>query len=374
MILDFFKHSLSNIYWLMAISIIGSFCASLYIIPKIIYMVNHHNLNEKPGHRSSHTKATPSMGGLAFFVAMILNLFLLKNIDVDTIGLNLAAALTIIFIIGLKDDLTVTTPKARILIEILAVLIIFSHSGFHCFSFDGFLGVNELPHIIIDVFHLFIILAIINAYNLIDGVDGLASTVGITIFSMFGLIFFSIGLYYYTILCLGIISMLAAFLRYNFSHDKKIFMGDTGSLLIGFLMAFLSLKFLTLQPETLLVLNIKPENKLFVLAALLVVPLFDLLRVVAVRIMHKENPFKADKNHVHHILLEMGWPHYKIALVLGLLNYCLAILIILLADYLKSFQMLVVLTFIFALFIVFFYKLKQNTTLKQPLNPISTKP
>lgn len=362
MILDFLRDVLSDIYWLMAISVIGSFAVATNIIPKIIFMVNHHKLNEVPGHRSSHTKATPTMGGLAFFIAFILNLFLLKKIDVDAIGLNLAAAMTLIFIIGFKDDLAVSTPRARILVEIVAISMIFFNTGFHTPSFEGFLGMQQIPQLLMDVLHIIIILTIINAYNLIDGVDGLASSIGISILSMLGLIFFLVELHYYFILCLALISMLLAFLRYNFSHENKIFMGDTGSLIIGFSIAFLSLKFLTMENNYFLNFSFRPENKLIIIAAILSVPLFDMLRVIGVRLLNKKSPFVADRNHIHHILIDYGWPHYKIALILSFINYSLAILIFYLASFLPSFYMLLILIVIFLVLLFTCHILKRNIT------------
>ncbi|AUS05827.1 MraY family glycosyltransferase [Pseudotamlana carrageenivorans] len=356
---------LTNPTILTLICCFGSFGLVNYLIPRIIFMVNHHNLSEQPGHRSSHTRATPTMGGLAFFVALILNLFLFKELDHDHIGLNLAAALTLVFIIGLKDDLAVSTPRARILVEIIAIFIIFFHPGFHSFSFNGFFGVYRAPQMLIDGLNILIILTIINAYNLIDGVDGLASAIGISVFSMLALIFYKIDLQFYFILALSLISMLLAFLKYNFSHKQKIFMGDTGSLIIGFCIAFLCLRFLTVNSLLYNYFAFKPENKLFIITGVLAVPFFDMLRVIGVRLLQGSSPFTADRNHIHHILLDLGLPHYKIAVILGGLNYVLAILIIFLSAHLSSLGMMAMLFIIFLLFLSVFYKLKTRIPIKQ---------
>lgn len=356
---------LTNPIILTLICCFGSFRLVNYLIPKIIFMVNHHNLSEQPGHRSSHKRATPTMGGLAFFVALILNLFLFKQLDHDDIGLNLAAALTLVFIIGLKDDLAVSTPRARILVEIIAIFIIFFHPGFHSFSFDGFLGIFKAPQLLIDILHILIILSIINAYNLIDGVDGLASAIGISVFSMLAMIFHKMDFHFYFILALTLISMLLAFLKYNFSHQRKIFMGDTGSLIIGFCIAFLCLRFLTVDSLLYNYFAFKPENKLFIITGVLAVPFFDMLRVIGVRLLQGASPFKADRNHIHHILLDLGLPHYKIAVILGGLNYVLAILIIYLSAKLSSIYMLFVIFGLLAMLLITFHLLKSKIILKQ---------
>lgn len=352
------KEILSNLAIVSMLTLICSFALVNYLIPKIIFMVNHHNLSEQPGERSSHVKATPSMGGLSFFVVLILAIFFFKYFDEEEVGLNLVAALTIIFIIGLKDDLAVSTPKARLLIEVLAISIMFFNSRLHISSFDGFLGIKTVPELMMDLFHIIVVLSIINAYNLIDGVDGLASTLGITIFSMFGLIFYTMGMDFYFLLCLCLIGILLSYMRYNFSHERKIFMGDTGSLLIGFCMAILSLKFLTMESIKFEYFSFEPENKLFIIAAILVVPLFDMFRVIGVRLLQGNSPFSADRNHIHHILLDLGLPHFGVALTLGLLNYVLAILLIFISSYLNSFYMMVVLLILFLTLLAVFYKLK----------------
>ncbi|WP_081958642.1 MraY family glycosyltransferase [Algibacter lectus] len=222
-------------------------------------------------------------------------------------------------------------------------------------------GIHELPTVVLDVLHVIIALTIINAYNLIDGVDGLASTLGISIFSMFGLIFLTMGLNYYFLICVSLICVLLAFMRYNFSHEKKIFMGDTGgSLVIGFCIAILTLKFLTLDTTLFHKFTFAPpQNKLLIVAAILAVPLFDMMRVIGVRLLKKQSPFTADRNHIHHILSDLGLEHYKIAILLGLLNYTLAIILIFFASIFNSFQMMFILPIIFVLLLGgIFHKLK----------------
>ena len=225
------------------------------------------------------------------------------------------------------------------------------------------MGIHEVPSIVLDVFHVIIALTIINAYNLIDGVDGLASTLGISIFSMFALIFLTMGLNYYFLICVSLICILLAFtllafMRYNFSHEKKIFMGDTGSLVIGFCIAILALKFLTIDTSLFKRFTFAPQNKLLIVAAILAVPLFDMMRVIGVRLLKKQSPFTADRNHIHHILSDLGLEHYKIAILLGLLNYTLAIILIFFASIFNSFQMMFILPIIFILLLGIFHKLK----------------
>lgn len=354
------KEILSNLTIVSILTVICSFALVYYLIPKIIFMVNYHDLGKRPSDRCSHVQKTPSMGGFAFFVTLIVSIFFFKYFDVDGVGLNFVASVTIIFIIGLKDDLVHSTAKDKVLSEIAAITIMFFFTGFHISSFEGFLGIYEVPQILVGIIHLLITLTIINAYNLIDGVDGLASTIGISIFSMFGLIFYGLELHFYLLICLSFIGTLFAYLRFNFSPKIKVFMGDTGSLIIGFSIAILSLKFLTLEPSSFENFNFKTENKLFIIAAILIVPLIDLFRVIIIRLLQGKNPFRADRNHIHHILLDLGLPHYAIALLLGLLNYVLAFLLIYLSLFFNSFEMMLIVIVVFSIIMGVLYKLKKQ--------------
>ncbi|WP_198439868.1 glycosyltransferase family 4 protein [Pareuzebyella sediminis] len=350
-----------NIVYLTALAtLIGSFVMVMYLIPKIKYIVERRNLIDHPDKRSSHKNLTPTMAGVAFFLTLIFALNLLDTWDVDGVGINLIAALTIIFALGLKDDLIISTPKAKIGGEILAISFIMFCNCMQITSLDGFLGINEISPLVSYVLITLMILTIVNSYNLIDGIDGLASTIGIVIFSTFGFIFFIAGLHFYFIFCLCLVGMQVAYLRYNLSKTKKIFMGDTGSLTIGFCIGFLSLKFLSLDALELSALSFIPENKLFVIVSILFIPLFDTLRVIGVRLMNKKGPFTPDKNHIHHVLIDSGLSHVKASVFLGFLSLGLSVFFISLSLYIKSFQMLVVLAISFLLLLTVFDRLKNN--------------
>ncbi len=349
-----------NLYLTAFTALIGSFVLVIYLIPKIRYIVENRNLTDCPDQRSSHKTSTPTMGGVSFFLALIFALNLINVWDVDNIGINLIGALTIIFALGLKDDLIVSTPKAKLGGEILAIFFILFCNCMQITSLEGFLEIYDIPPIASYTLSILVILTIVNAYNLIDGIDGLASTVGIVIFGVFGFIFFMADLPYYFILCLCLIGMQLAYLRYNLSSTKKIFMGDTGSLIMGFSIGFLALRFLSMEASVLTEFSFKPENKFIVIGALLFVPLFDTIRVIGVRLMNKTSPFFPDRNHIHHILIDSGLSHVKASLFLGCLSLVLSIGFISLATYFNSFQMLGVLVISFLLLLGIFDRLKNN--------------
>jgi UDP-N-acetylmuramyl pentapeptide phosphotransferase/UDP-N-acetylglucosamine-1-phosphate transferase len=353
------KQLLSNLTQVSILAVVNSFLLVYYIIPKISWVIISRNLNEKPNERSSHKGATPTMAGVAFFITLVLTLFFIKYFDIEHIGLNLIASTTLIFMVGAKDDLMVSSPKAKLFMEMLAVMLLFFHNSLKGSSLHGFLGIHELPLWLVYLGSTILVLTIVNAYNLIDGIDGLASIIAIVIFSVFGLIFYSINLFFYYLICLSFIGMLLAYLFFNFSIKNNIFMGDTGSLLIGFCIAFLSLRFLAIDVNSFSRFAFKPENFFFVLMAILCIPLFDLLRVIGVRVLHNKSPFYPDRNHSHHVLIDFGMSHFKATMLLGFINYMFVILIIKLACYLNSFQILAVFIGSFSLFILIFYKLKE---------------
>ena len=359
---------MSNLYLIALATLTGSFALVLYLTPKIRYIVLRRELTDHPEKRSSHKISTPTMAGVAFFLTLILVLKLIDAWDLDGIGLSLAGALTIIFALGLKDDLIVSTPKAKIGGEILAIFFILFCDGLEITSLDGFFGIYEIPALASYAIIALMILTIINSYNLIDGIDGLASTIGILIFGVFGFIFFILGLHFYSILCLSLIGILLGYLRYNLSRQNKVFMGDTGSLIIGFCIGFLALKFLAIDASLLTQFSFKPENKLFVIAALLFIPLCDTLRVIGVRLMNNKSPFAPDNNHIHHILINSGLSHVKASLFLGLLSLLSSIAFISLSRYLNSLDMFGIFLVSFLLFLGLFYKLKINVESKNKFN------
>ncbi|MFH6769541.1 MraY family glycosyltransferase [Gaetbulibacter aquiaggeris] len=355
---------MSNLTLASILAVINSFLLVYFIIPKISWVIHMRQLHDNPDERSSHSTAIPTMAGISFFITLIMTLFFIKHFDSDQISLNIIAAITLLFIIGLKDDLVLATPRAKILMETCAILLMLFSSTMQIPTFHGFLGLHEVPVVLTYIAIILMMLTIINAYNLIDGIDGLAAIVAIIIFSIYGLIFFATDLHFYFLLCLSLIGILLAYLNYNFSSTKKIFMGDTGSLIIGFCIGLCTLKFLAMDDAIFNHFSFQPENKLIVIAAILWIPLFDMLRVINVRLLNKKSPFYPDRNHMHHILIDAGISHFQATMLLGLLNYIIVIVIIRLSSIWNSFIMVALLLGLFIAGVFIFYILKKKITLK----------
>lgn len=365
-----------------AISIfIGSFLLVYLTIPKVIRVVEHKRLMDDPNQRSSHRNKTPTLGGVSFFYTLIFALFFIKSWPEYQEVLYLIPGLTILFIVGLKDDLVVISPGAKLLAQVLAIAFILANPSFTIHSLNGFLNIEEIPHYLYLIIAGFMMLTIINSYNLIDGIDGLASVVGIVIMVIFTTIFYLTQEYFFALLSITMNACLMAFLGFNLSSDKKIFMGDTGSLIVGFVISILTLKFLALGPESYTEMPFLLENAPLIAISILIVPLFDTARVFTIRIANKKGPFSADRNHTHHVLIDYwGLTHKQASFLIGCFNLLFVMLFIVLGSTAKNLGMVimlvtvvVVLGYIFFRYNYNFSTLKQKIMLKRKVDKIKAK-
>lgn len=345
-----------------------SFFVTYMVIPPIINLVKKKNLIDEPNNRSSHKESTPTLGGIAFYLSIVISLFFVSFFyDYSQLSLSIVVGVTILFAIGVKDDLAAINPRTKIIAQLLSSFILLSNVDFCISSFSGFLGINIIPIWFSVLMGSFIILSTVNSYNLIDGINGSASMVGITIFVAFFYVFFLVNLVYYALISLVGIAFLFAFLRYNLSKNQRIFMGDTGSLIVGFLIGLLILCFLSLDNEVLELVGILPENKFVVVLSIAFIPFFDTLRVFTIRILKNGKPFLADRNHVHHIMIDyMHLSHTKASVFLGIVNISVFILIFFISTKLSA--MLVIFIFILIIFAftgILFYFNKSLATRKK---------
>ncbi|WP_314894753.1 MraY family glycosyltransferase [uncultured Capnocytophaga sp.] len=334
-----------------------SFIVSYLVIPRIISIVRTKNLMDKPNQRSSHKEKTPTMGGVAFFASLLSSLYFLQVYDSHKLGLSLVIGLLILFYIGIKDDLVGVSPRTKIIGQMLSFIFVMDSNELSITSLNGFLGFYELPLWISYFLGIFIIISIVNAYNLIDGINGSASMVGIMIFSIFSYIFYQTEDYYFVLLSISSIGCLSAFLRYNISKKNSIFMGDTGSLLIGFVIGVCTLRFLNLPIERLSMANINYYNKFVLVFIILYIPFVDTMRVFLIRILKHRSPFFADRNHIHHIMIDyMKLSHIQASLLLALFNLLVFIFFYIANLYISTITLFIVLfLFIIGTTLILFY-------------------
>lgn len=304
-------------------------------IPVIINICTLRNLLENPVKRSSHSNPTPTFGGVAIFAGTLIAFFL-WNFDTEGFFLHkILAGTTILFFLGLKDDLYALDATKKIGSQILASSLVVIGGNLRITSFFGIFGVFELHYAVSVIFTIFLFVALINAFNLIDGIDGLAGGIGMIASGAFGLWFALNKDWSLAALSLSLSASLLGFLRFNFSKTSKIFMGDTGSLIIGYLITVFAVRFVQLNQAS----NFSPgEGDKYVSApviaiAILSVPIFDTLRVFGLRILKKKSPFVADRLHLHHLLVDNGLSHVQASLTL----YTYTIFISLFTFYLRTF-------------------------------------
>ncbi|MDO6851987.1 MraY family glycosyltransferase [Cellulophaga lytica] len=358
---------------------IGSFLLTYLTIPKIIGVVEHKRLMDDPNQRSSHSSKTPTLGGIAFYCALVFALFFIKDRANFNEAIYIIPGLTILFIVGLKDDLVVLSPGAKLIAQALAICFIIFNDSFTIHSLNGFLNISEIPYYLYLVIGGFIMITIINSYNLIDGIDGLASIVGIVIMILYTTIFYLSGEYFFALIGITLNGCLMAFFGFNISSDRKIFMGDTGSLIIGFVISILTLKFLALKPTSYSELPFLLENAPLIAISILIVPLFDTARVFTIRIANKKGPFSPDRNHTHHILIDFwGLSHKQASFFIGFFNLIFVVLFIVLGSTAKNLWMVVAMVAIVIILGYIFFRynynysaLKQRMVLKKKVNKIT---
>jgi UDP-GlcNAc:undecaprenyl-phosphate/decaprenyl-phosphate GlcNAc-1-phosphate transferase len=298
-----------------------AFIVTFFSIPIIIQVARDKKLFDEPDERKVHKTMIPTLGGLGIFAGFILATLLGVPPGSGSVQIQyFAAAAIAIFFLGIKDDILALSAGKKFIGQLIAAGIIIKFGGISIHSMHSFFGLNEIPHSISVIFSLFTIIVITNSFNLIDGVDGLAGSLGLLTTIIFGSYFLYIGELMYAVLAFSLAGSLIGFLIYNFS-PAKIFMGDTGSLLIGLINSILVIKFINIAdaPTVKLPLEAVPA----IAFSLLIVPLFDTLRVFGLRILNRRSPFSPDRNHIHHFLLDLGYNHRAVTFICVLVNLAL---------------------------------------------------
>ncbi len=297
-----------------------AFIISFLALPAIIKIADAKCLFDAPDNRKIHKKPIASLGGVGMFTGFfIADLLFIATSRHPEFQYFLAAA-TIIFFLGLKDDILIITPLKKFLGQVCATAILIHLGGLRIDSMHGVFGMREIPEVVGLALSYTTIILIINAYNLIDGIDGLAGALGLVSMTIFGAYFFIAGQEPYAMLAFTMGGSLLAFLIFN-HYPAKIFMGDSGSLMLGLFNAILALKFLSVadMPGT----AYKIEAVVPLVIAIMSVPLIDTVRVFGIRIFKGRSPFSPDRNHVHHLLLQKGLSHKHVTLCCVLINLVL---------------------------------------------------
>lgn len=304
--------------------VLGSFAVAFLItyiaIPSIVSVAQAKNLYDMPNVRGSHSKPTPVLGGTSVFAGMVISTILFTDIGFESDLKYIISALIALFFIGIKDDIILLTqPWLKFVIQIVAALLIILLGDVRIIHFHGFLGLESVSYILSISYSVLFFILLTNAFNWIDGIDGLASGIGIMASITFGTWFTLSGYDSYAIMSFALAGGLCAFFYFNvFSKKNKIFLGDTGSLILGFSLAVFAIKFMQFGVETSG--NLRIESAPAVAISILFIPLFDMLRVITIRLLQRRSPFIGDKQHIHHRLLDFGFSHLKATVIILCFN------------------------------------------------------
>lgn len=306
-----------------------AFLITYFAIPSIIKVAVEKHLVDEPDERRSHDKSIPTLGGLGIFAGLIFSVtfwipFNLEQFPSHQYIQYILCAFIVIFLIGAKDDIIPISPSKKFLGQIAAALLLVYNAKIQLTSLYGIFWIQDIPEWLGIILSVFTIIVIINALNLIDGINGLSATIGCIVSLTFGAWFYKAGRLDLAILAASLAGSLVAFLRYNIS-PAQIFMGDTGSLLIGLTSSILAISFIEMNKSYVNEWTIQSVPAVAV--GILIIPLFDTLRVFTRRILKGKSPFYPDKTHIHHLLLDIGCSHSQATIILSITNVAFIVLV-----------------------------------------------
>jgi len=327
-------------------------------VPLVIKLAIKRRLFDEGGGRHVHKGFVPRLGGLAIFAGFVFSqlYFAVDHFSSSTISdtyLLLIFSIGLLFILGLMDDLVNIKPNLKFIIQLLVAFILVWRADIRVESFYGLFGVGILPVWVSYVFSILVITFIVNAYNLIDGLDSLSSSVGIYTLACYIGVFLYNGALEDCMLAFSAMGALLGFWLYN-KPPAKIFMGDSGSLSIGLLLAYFAIRVVNLPLD-----NELTFNPVFAMAVL-VYPVIDTLRVFIIRIYNGGSPFTADRNHLHHALLDLGLSHGRSTLIVLFFSLLISSIVYLL-RFNQTISLVVFIALVLLLIQVPFYILRQRS-------------
>lgn len=339
-------------FYLILLAISLGFLLVVISIPPILRVAREKKLFDTIDKRKIHTTPVPPLGGVAIFIGFVLSTIVATDgYSFDSLK-YIIASIILMFFIGLKDDLLVISARKKFVVQIFAAMLLIIMGNLQISNLHGMFGIYEIQSALGVFLTLFIILAIVNAYNLIDGIDGLASGLAIFASSLFGGWFFIVGQIQFAIMSFALAGSLVGFFLFNvFSKKNKLFMGDAGSLVIGLIISAIIIKFNEF--------NIVKTGQYSVIAApavsfsLVMVPLIDTFRVITIRLWNKKSPFYPDNNHVHHRLLALVPNHLKVTSIIIIANVFLIGFALLLNNLMLDVTVQFFAVFLFGIFLSF---------------------
>jgi len=287
-----------------------AFLVVLFGMPSLIMVAKRKHLVDEPSEsRKLHHRSVPTVGGVMLFAATICSA-LVSFAFSDAFGwtsvrwLGVLGASIPVFFMGLKDDIMGMAAVKKLMVHLAVGGFLVFGLGLRIDNFDGIFGLHELPVWVSSAFSLFVYVVIVNAINLIDGIDGLAGGYGLVAMSAFGMWAHWTGDVTSSIVAAAMVGGLAGFLVFNL-HPAKIFMGDSGSLSLGYMCYVMAVSVVQTPDHNTLPGVVRPIAAMCFLAY----PLVDTLRVFTIRVLLRRSPFSPDRRHIHHLLMKLGWGH-----------------------------------------------------------------
>jgi len=344
----------------LILPILTSFIIVLLSIPSFITIAKLKNLFDEPSEdRKVHIRKTPLMGGMMIFGGTLFSFLLWLPVEEIGVIKFLVPALLIMFFIGMKDDIIGTAPVKKLGAHLVVAFIMVLMADVRLTSLHGLFGIREISDWAGIILSVFTYIVIINAFNLIDGVDGLAGGVALIASIIFGFWFYYAGDLTYAVLSFSLAGGILGFLRFNF-HPAKIFMGDSGSLTIGFLIAVMAIELIEYSPQEL-PSSIKSISKPILVMSILVYPLIDTIRVFILRAIKGVSPFLADRKHIHHRLMDIGLSHSYTVIIIYLFNLLVVGLALGLQNFNHSYSFFIIMGVVLLIIQVpFFIKKREN--------------
>ncbi len=330
----------------ISIALVLSFLIVFMAIPTIIRVAKMAQWLDRPSYRKIHKQPVPRLAGVAIFIGVTIPLLLLTDCQ-DFNALNpVMIALITLFFIGLKDDILITAPLTKFLGQLISVLVVIIMGGIKITNLHGFFHIFHIPVSLQILITAFTFLVIINAFNFIDGIDGLAATIAIQAAATFGIWFYSRQIYDMALLAAILIGALLAYLRFNLSEgENKIFFGDTGTMIIGLIIGILAIQF---NQMVLRFDDLRYFPAPAVSFGILIIPFYDMLRIIYIRIIIGKKIYEPDTNHIHHIFLRLGLSQRQTLVILNLINLTFIFLSFWLAKYFTIRRLLLVLLLLIA--------------------------
>ncbi|HWA35902.1 MAG TPA: MraY family glycosyltransferase [Cyclobacteriaceae bacterium] len=341
-----------------------AFLISFLLFPVIIKIFKQLKWFDAPGTHKIHSDFVPSMGGVAILFGASLALLMALPLNQWILMRYFFISVALMFLIGLRDDVLALSPRQKLFSQFLPVFVLVLLDDVKLASLYD-ISPEPFPAIVTYGVSLFTVIIITNAYNLVDGIDGLAGTVGILSLAFFGVWFYRADQAFMSLIALCIGGSLVAFLLFNW-QPSSIFMGDTGALTVGLILSYFAIRFINLNYALPPGHEAKFTASISTAVCVLIIPIFDTLRVIILRLKSLQSPFHADRNHLHHRLLGFGLSHAGAVKYLAAINVFFIALALLMRN--QNDLIFLPIILIICLFISFALKLKQRSVVKSEVN------